>query len=65
MTHSMGAEHQLRLIGIRKKRGLSDKGSFDHDKGQKSALSGRLSPLDFLNFLQWIFFPLLHVYCVI
>ena len=29
--------------------------SFDHDKGQKSAISGRRLHRIFLNFLQWIF----------
>ena len=33
-----------------------DQDTFDHDKGQKSANLAP-SPLDFLNLLQWIFFP--------
>ena len=35
--------------------------TFDHDKGQKSAISGRHLHWIFLNFLQWIFFPFLQV----
>ena len=33
-----------------------NQGTFDHDKGQKSAFSGRRLHWIFLNFLQWIFF---------
>ena len=33
--------------------------AFDHDKGQRTAISGRPPPLDFyfLNFLEWMLFP--------
>ena len=34
---------------------LSTQDTFDHDKGQKSAISGRRLRWIFLSFLQWIF----------
>ena len=39
--------------------------AFDHDKEQKSAISGRRLHWIFSNFLQWILFPFLQVYCAI
>ena len=37
---------------------------FDHDKGQKSAISWRLLHWILLSFLQWIFAPFLRFYCL-
>ena len=47
------------------KRSLTNQDTFDHDKGQKSAISGLRLHWIFFNFLQCIFCPLLQVYCVI
>ena len=38
---------------------------FDHDKGQKSAILGYRLHWIVLNFLQWIVFLFLQVYCLI
>ena len=35
--------------------------AFEHNNGQKSAMSGAPSPLDFLNLLQWIYLTSLQV----